>query len=298
MHHLPRKAVVPAAGLGTRLLPATKAQPKEMLPLVDRPAIQYVVEEAVSAGLHDILVVTGRSKRSIEDHFDKAMELERYLEANGKFEELNIVRSISDLAEVHYVRQGEPLGLGHAVATARQHISDEPFAVLLADDIMSENHPLLPSMLETYAENECSVLALMEVPPQDISLYGCVSFDEIEPGLIKVTGIVEKPDPEDAPSNLAVIGRYVFTPQIFGCLDRIKPGRNGELQLTDAISLLLKEQPVVGRVVTQGRFDVGTKLDYLKTIVELAIGREDIGPDFSKILRSIVEKMDEGTKLE
>lgn len=293
MQHLPRKAVIPAAGLGTRLLPATKAQPKEMLPLVDRPAIQYIIEEAVSSGLTDILVITGRSKRSIEDHFDRSVELETYLEAHGKDEDLAIVRSISDLAEIHYVRQGEPLGLGHAVATASQHISGEPFAVLLADDVMSENHPLLPSMIDLYGAKQCSVLALMEVPPQDISLYGCVSYEEVEPGIVRVTGIVEKPDPEDAPSNLAVIGRYVFTPEIFDCLERIEPGRNGELQLTDAISLLLEEQTVYGCVITKGRFDVGTKIDYLKAIVELALVREDLGPAFSKILREIVDNMDE-----
>lgn len=290
MYKLPRKAVVPAAGLGTRLLPATKAQPKEMLPLVDRPAIQYIIEEAVSAGLNDILVVTGRSKRSIEDHFDKSLELENYLEASGKFEELEIVRSISDLAELHYVRQGEPLGLGHAVATARQHISDEPFAVLLADDIMSENHTLLPTMIDWYQKRNCSVLALMEVPPEDISLYGCVAYEPMEPGIVNVTGIIEKPDPSEAPSNLAVIGRYIFTPEIFDCLDRTEPGRNGEVQLTDAISLLLQEQPIIGCIITQGRFDVGTKLDYLRTSVELALVRDDLGPPFLKILREIVEK--------
>lgn len=292
MHDLPRKAVIPAAGLGTRLLPATKAQPKEMLPLVDRPAIQYIIEEAVSAGLNDILVVTGRSKRSIEDHFDKSVELETYLEANHKFEELEIVRSISDLAEVHYVRQGEPLGLGHAVASAKQHISDEAFAVLLADDIISESHPILPKMMELYGETECSVLALMEVPPSDISLYGCVAYKDVEDGIVKISQIVEKPDPEEAPSNLAVIGRYVFTPNIFNCLDQITPGRNGELQLTDAISLLLEEQPVYGCLITEGRFDVGTKIDYLKAIVELALMREDLGPAFKEILRGIVSKMD------
>lgn len=292
MQQLPRKAVIPAAGLGTRLLPATKAQPKEMLPLVDRPAIQYIIEEAVASGLTDILVVTGRSKRSIEDHFDRSVELESYLEANGKDEDLAIVRSISELAELHYVRQGEPLGLGHAVATASQHISGEPFAVLLADDVMSENHPLLRSMIDLYGSRQCSVLALMEVPPQDISLYGCVSYEEVEPGIVRVTGIVEKPDPEDAPSNLAVIGRYVFTPEIFDCLERIEPGRNGELQLTDAISLLLQEQTIYGRVISKGRFDVGTKIDYLKAIVELALVREDLGPAFAKILREIVDNMD------
>jgi len=293
VHHMPRKAVVPAAGLGTRLLPATKAQPKEMLPLVDRPAIQYIIEEAVAAGLDDILVITGKSKWSIEDHFDKSFELEKHLESSGKIEELELVRSISDLAELHYVRQGEPLGLGHAVSMAKQHISDEPFAVLLADDIMITDHPLLSDMMKLHAKQKCTVLALMEVPIEDISLYGCVSYEPIDGnGTVRVTGIIEKPDPEDAPSNLAVIGRYIFTPEIFDCLDRTKPGRNGEIQLTDAISLLLKDQPIVGYVIKDGRFDVGTKIDYLTAIVELALVRDDLGPQFLTILKKIVARFD------
>lgn len=294
MHQLPRKAVIPAAGLGTRLLPATKAQPKEMLPLVDRPAIQYIIEEAVSADLDDILVVTGRSKRSIEDHFDRSVELEAYLEANGKTEELEIVRSISDLAELHYVRQGEPLGLGHAVATARQHISGEPFAVLLADDIMSESSDLLPSMIKLYGQEHCSILALMEVAPEEISLYGCVSFEPVSPEVVRVTGIVEKPSQDEAPSNLAVIGRYVFTPEIFDALDHTEPGRNGEIQLTDAISLLLKQQSVLGCIIKEGRFDVGTKIDYLKATVQLALKREEFGTQFLEILKTIVKEHENG----
>ncbi len=294
MHHLPRKAVVPAAGLGTRLLPATKAQPKEMLPIVDRPAIQYIIEEAVAAGLDDILVITGKSKWSIEDHFDKSFELEKHLESSGKFEELELVKSISDLAELHYVRQGEPLGLGHAVSMAKQHISGEPFAVLLADDVMVTGHPLLTDMLKLHEEQQCSILALMEVPKQDISLYGCVAHEPIdETGSVRITGIVEKPDPDQAPSNLAVIGRYVFAPEIFDCLDQTPPGRNGEIQLTDAISLLMKDQPVLGYVIRGGRFDVGTKIDYLKAIVELALVREDLGPEFLSLLKEIVGRYDD-----
>ncbi len=291
MHHLPRKAVVPAAGLGTRLLPATKAQPKEMLPIVDRPAIQYIIEEAVSAGLEDILVITGKSKWSIEDHFDKSFELEKHLESNGKFEELELVRSISDLAELHYVRQGEPLGLGHAVSMAKQHISGEPFAVLLADDVMVAGHTLLSDMIKLHEEYQCSILALMEVPREEISLYGCVAHEPIdESGTVRITGIVEKPDPAEAPSNLAVIGRYVFTPEIFSCLEKIRPGRNGEIQLTDAISLLMQDQPVIGYVIKNGRYDVGTKIDYLTAIVELALVREDLGPEFLGILKEIVAR--------
>ncbi len=291
MHQTPRKAVIPAAGLGTRLLPATKAQPKEMLPLVDRPAIQYIIEEAVAAGLDDILVITGKSKWSIEDHFDKSFELEKYLESSGKFEELELVRSISDLAELHYVRQGEPLGLGHAVSMARQHISGEPFAVLLADDIMITGHPLLSDMLNLYDRHQCSVLALMEVPHESISLYGCVAYDDTDQsGVVRITGITEKPQPDEAPSNFAVIGRYIFTPELFECLDQIKPGRNGEIQLTDAISSLLSKQPVLGYIIKDGRFDVGTKIDYLTAIVELALARDDLGPQFHEILKEILER--------
>lgn len=293
MHQTPRKAVIPAAGLGTRLLPATKAQPKEMLPLVDRPAIQYIIEEAVAAGLDDILVITGKSKWSIEDHFDKSFELEKHLESSGKFEELELVRSISDLAELHYVRQGEPLGLGHAVSMARQHISDESFAVLLADDIMITDHPLLSDMLTLHDRHQCSVLALMEVPHESISLYGCVAYEDTdESGVVRITGITEKPEPDEAPSNYAVIGRYIFTPEIFECLDQIKPGRNGEIQLTDGISLLLTKQPVLGYIIKDGRFDVGTKIDYLTAIVELALAREDLGPQFLGILREILARFD------
>lgn len=265
-----------------------------MLPLVDRPAIQYIIEEAVAAGLDDILVITGKSKWSIEDHFDKSFELEKHLESSGKIEELDLVRSISDLAELHYVRQGEPLGLGHAVSMAKQHISGEPFAVLLADDIMISDHPLLSDMMQLHEEHQCSILALMEVPLEDISLYGCVSYEPTEnSGIVRVTGIVEKPDPEDAPSNLAVIGRYIFTPEIFDCLDQTKPGRNGEIQLTDAISLLLNEQPIFGYVIKDGRFDVGTKIDYLTAIVELALVRDDLGPQFLTILKNIVSRFED-----
>lgn len=288
---MPRKAVVPAAGLGTRLLPATKAQPKEMLPLVDRPAIQYIIEEAVSAGIDDILVITGKSKWSIEDHFDKSFELEKHLESSGKLEELELVRSISSLAELHYLRQGEPLGLGHAVSMAKQHISGEPFAVLLADDIMITGSPLLSNMMKLHEEQQCSVVALMEVPREDISLYGCVAYEPINnSGTVRITGMVEKPDPADAPSNYAVIGRYIFTPEIFDCLDKTQPGRNGEIQLTDAMSLLLKDQPVIGYIIKEGRFDVGTKIDYLTAIVELALARDDLGPQFIEILKNIVRR--------
>ena len=233
-----RKAVIPAAGLGTRFLPATKAQPKEMLPLIDKPAIQYVVEEAVEAGITDILIVTGRGKRSIEDHFDRSFELEHYLESRRKFDELKQVRSISEMATIHYTRQGDPLGLGHAVAVAEDYVGDEPFAVLLGDDVMERGHPLLADMLGIFERLDRSVVAAMEVPSEEIRFYGSIAPTSVEEGLARVDAIVEKPEPAVAPSNLAVIGRYVLTPEVFACLRSIEPGVGGELQLTDALNLL------------------------------------------------------------
>ena len=290
--HTVRKAVIPAAGLGTRFLPATKSSPKEMLPVVDKPAIQYVVEEAVAAGLTDILFITGRSKRAVEDHFDRNFELEHFLDATGKHDLLKEVQFASDLADVHYVRQRDPLGLGHAVACARHHVGDEPFAVLLADDIMVDESALLRSMLDDYVQHGRSSIGLMEVGPDEISSYGCVEpASEVDAnGFLQVRRIVEKPPREEAPSNLAVIGRYVFTPAIFDALDRIAPGRGGELQLTDAIALVLDDEPVLGRVCTKGRYDVGQKLDWLRANVELSLDRPDLGPDFAEYLRDLVRR--------
>src|SRR5215211_4000461 len=275
-----RRAVIPAAGLGTRFLPATKAQPKEMLPLLDKPAIQYVVEEAVRAGLTDIIIIIGRGKHAIVDHFDRSFELEHFLEAKGKFDELKEVRELSDMASIHYIRQRDPLGLGHAVAAAEDHVGGESFAVLLGDDLIVEQTRLLQEML-----------GAMEVSRDEISLYGCIEPDLVEnEHLARVRSIVEKPTPEDAPSNLAAIGRYVLTPEIFDCLRRTQPGVGGELQLTDAINLLAQEQAVYAYVFEGGRFDVGNKLDYLKATIELAIGREDIGKDFRDWLAAFVER--------
>ncbi|MFZ4584794.1 MAG: UTP--glucose-1-phosphate uridylyltransferase GalU [Acidimicrobiia bacterium] len=285
-----RKAVIPAAGLGTRFLPATKSQPKEMLPVVDKPAIQYVIEEAARAGLTDILIITGRGKRAIEDHFDRNFELEFYLEEKGKAEELEAMNAINDIADIHYIRQRDPLGLGHAVRVAREHVGNEPFAVLLGDDIMVDDSALLRSMLGAYEANNSSVLALMEVPQNEISAYGCATVDGVTDGLAHVRGVVEKPKPADAPSNLAVIGRYVFTPQIFDALDRITPGAGGELQLTDAIALLIEQQSVFGRVFDEGRYDIGQKLDFLRATVELALDRDDLGPEFASMLRDIAQR--------
>jgi UTP--glucose-1-phosphate uridylyltransferase len=286
-----RKAVIPSAGLGTRFLPATKAQPKEMLPLVDKPAIQYVVEEAVRAGLTDILIITGRGKRSIEDHFDRSIELEHFLESKGKFDELKQVREISDMATIHYIRQRDPLGLGHAVAVAEEHVGDEPFAVLLGDDIMAETNPLLSEMLRTHERYGRSVLAAMQVFRDEISMYGCIEPEFVEEDrLARVLSIVEKPDPDSAPSNLAVIGRYVLTPEIFEALRNLEPGVGGEIQLTDAVNVLAQEQAVYAHVFEGGRYDTGNKLDYVKATVEMAIDREDIGRDLRRWLAELVDR--------
>ena len=288
-----RKAVIPAAGLGTRFLPATKATPKEMLPVVDKPAIQYVVEEAVQAGLTDILIITGRNKRAVEDHFDRNFELEHFLEVGGRHELLKEVQFASDLADIHYVRQRDPLGLGHAVSVARHHVGGEPFAVLLADDIMVDEGRLLRRMLDVHDRHGRSCVALSEVSMDEISSYGCVEPDtnaSLGDGLVEVKRVIEKPARDEAPSNLAITGRYVFTPEIFDMLDRIQPGRGGELQLTDAIALLLESQSVFGTITEGGRYDVGQKLDFLRATVELALQRSDLGEAFGAWLREFVQR--------
>ena len=284
-----KKAVIPAAGLGTRFLPASKAQPKEMLPLVDKPAIQYVVEEAVASGITDILVITGRGKRSLEDHFDRSFELEYYLEEAGKEEELAQMRAIADMAEIHYVRQGEPRGLGHAVSVAREHVGGQPFVVLLGDDIMHEKSGILAGMLSAYERTGASVLALKKVSPEEISLYGSAAAEPSDDNLVRVRDIVEKPRPEDAPSDLGVMGRYVLTPGIFDALAETPPGSGGEIQLTDAIKRLLATEPVYGYVFTHGRYDVGNKRDYLRATVEFALEREDLGPEFRAYLHKLLD---------
>jgi UTP--glucose-1-phosphate uridylyltransferase len=285
-----RKAVIPAAGLGTRFLPASKAQPKEMLALVDKPAIQYVVEEAVRSGITDILMITGRGKASLQDHFDRSFELEYYLERDGKDEQLKEMRAIADMAEIHYVRQGEPKGLGHAVLVAREHVGDQPFAVLLGDDIMHERAGVLDGMLAVHQRTGVSVVALKEVPPQEISSYGCAAAEPVEDNLVRILDIVEKPSADEAPSNLAVMGRYVLIPDIFDLLEATKPGKGGEIQLTDAIKELLGDGTVYGWTFRHGRFDVGNKLDYLRATVELALEREDLGPGFRAFLADLVKR--------
>jgi UTP--glucose-1-phosphate uridylyltransferase len=273
-----KKAVIPAAGLGTRFLPATKAQPKEMLPLVDKPAIQYVVENAVEAGIDDILIITGRGKRTLEDHFDRSYELEKRLEEAGKCEELEEVQKISD-----------PLGLGAAIAMAEQHVGGEPFAVLLGDDIIPKGN-LLTDMIDVYGRYGRSVIAVQEVPRSEIHLYGAIRPEFIEDRLARVTEIVEKPPAEEAPSHYAAIGRYVLTPEIFDALRATKPDKGGEVQLTDALNLLAGQQIVYAYVLDGERYDIGKKLDYLRATVEMAIDREDLGPEFRAILADLVQR--------
>ncbi|MCB0977938.1 MAG: UTP--glucose-1-phosphate uridylyltransferase GalU [Acidimicrobiales bacterium] len=285
-----RKAVIPAAGFGTRFLPATKAQAKEMLPIVDKPVIQYIVEEAVAAGIDDILIITGFTKRSIEDHFDRQFELEQALAESGKDAQLAEVVDLADLADIHFVRQGERLGLGHAISVARKHVGDNPFVVMLGDEFMSPRADLLAKMIRTHAQYGRSVLALQEVEPEEISRYGCAKPERISDGLVQILDIVEKPQVSEAPSNLAVMGRYVFTPEIFDKLEHVEPGVGGEIQLTDAIAMLLADQAVYGVTFDDGRYDTGTIPAYLETIVDLALERDDLRDDFAAYLRSALDR--------
>jgi UTP--glucose-1-phosphate uridylyltransferase len=291
------KAVIPAAGLGTRFLPATKSTPKEMLPVVDKPAIQYVVEEAVRAGLDDVLLITGRSKRTLADHFDSVPELEAALEAKGDHQRLARVRESTELGHVHFVRQGQPKGLGHAVLQAKHHVGAEPFAVLLGDDLIDERDELLEPMIALQQRVGGSVIALLEVPEDQISLYGCAAVEAVEgadsPDQVRVTALVEKPAAADAPSNLAIIGRYVLSPAVFEVLESTAPGRGGEIQLTDALATLADmpaEQGggVYGVVFRGRRYDTGDRLDYLKAVVRVAADRDDLGPDFRAWLAEFV----------
>ncbi|MGY1456659.1 UTP--glucose-1-phosphate uridylyltransferase GalU [Streptomyces sp. SS8] len=289
------KAVIPAAGLGTRFLPATKATPKEMLPVVDKPAIQYVVEEAVTAGLPDVLMVTGRNKRPLEDHFDRNYELEEVLRSKGDATKLTRVQESTDLATIHYVRQGDPRGLGHAVLCAAPHVGDQPFAVLLGDDLIDARDPLLSRMIEVQETYGGSVVALLEVDPASIHLYGCAVAEPTgDDDVVRVSDLVEKPSREDAPSNLAVIGRYVLDPAVFEVLRKTEPGRGGEIQLTDALQTLAGDPgiggPVHGVVFKGRRYDTGDRGDYLRAIVRLASEREDLGPDFRAWLRDFVKE--------
>jgi UTP--glucose-1-phosphate uridylyltransferase len=291
------KAVIPAAGLGTRFLPATKAMPKEMLPVVDKPAIQYVVEEAVAAGLSDVLMVTGRNKNALENHFDRMTELEAMLERKGDQTRLAKVRESNELADIHYVRQGDPRGLGHAVLRARMHVGNEPFAVLLGDDIIDARDPLLTRMLEEQVKRGASIVALLEVDPAQIHMYGAAAVEATDdPDVVRITGLVEKPSREDAPSNLAIIGRYVLRPEVFDILERTEPGKGNEIQLTDALQEMAITPETTGGVyglIFRGRrYDTGDRLDYIKAIVQLAVDREDLGPDLKPWLHEFVATLD------
>ncbi len=287
------KAVIPAAGLGTRFLPATKAMPKEMLPVVDKPAIQYVVEEAVEAGLHDVLMITGRNKNALENHFDRATELEATLEKKGDRRRLEEVVRSTHLANIHYVRQKDPLGLGHAVLRSQMHVGENPFAVLLGDDIIDPAETLLSDMVALYDRMPASIVALQEVDPSQVHLYGIATVEDIgEDSAVRVTSLVEKPQAKDAPSNLAVIGRYILQPEVFPVLENTQPGSGGEIQLTDALNELASTGAgggVLGVVFSGKRYDTGDRLDYLKAIVQMAVGRDDLGPDFSSWLRTFVD---------
>ena len=282
-----RKAVFPAAGLGTRFLPATKAQPKEMLPLVDKPIIQYGVEEAVASGVDNIILVTGRGKNAIEDHFDVSVELETFLEARGKTDLLAEIRKISNLINFSYVRQGEPLGLGHAVLVTRALVGDEPFAVILGDDVIDATPPALQQMIDVFREVDGPVLAIERVPKQEVSAYGIIDADEVRPGVYRIKDMVEKPPRDEAPSDLAIIGRYILTPDIFPALEATVTDRTGEIQLTNGLRRLLKERPVYGCRIDGVRHDTGNKLGFLKAVVYFALRRPDLSEAFAEYLRTI-----------
>jgi UTP--glucose-1-phosphate uridylyltransferase len=282
-----RKAAFPAAGLGTRFLPATKAQPKEMLPLVDKPLIQYGFEEALASGIDNVIVITGRGKMAIEDHFDVSYELEKILEQRGEKELLAIVRAISDMINVSYIRQKEALGLGHAILTARELIGDEPFACFLGDDIIDSDVPCMKQLLDVFYAKDNPVVAIEEVAWENVSSYGIIAGKEVAPNLYQITDMIEKPSRDDAPSNLAIIGRYVLTPDIFQTLTNVTPDHKSEIQLTNGLKLLLKERPIFGYKFSGTRYDAGNKLGFLKATVEFALKRKDLGEAFREYLISL-----------
>jgi len=291
-----RKVIIPAAGLGTRFLPATKAQPKEMLPIVDKPTIQYIIEEAVASGAETILIITGRNKRAIEDHFDKSVELEDELSRKGKTELLDAVRRITDLADIHYIRQKEPLGLGHAVYCARHFIGDEPFAVMLGDDVVYSQTPCLAQLMAVGERYECPVLGVQPVAWEQVSQYGIVRGQLESEGLYRVEGLVEKPSPQDAPSNIAILGRYIITPDIFPILADTKAGSGGEIQLTDALARLAQRRHMAAYCFEGRRYDVGSRIGFLEATVEYALRRPDIGGVFERYLRSVVRENGESER--
>ena len=282
-----RKAIIPAAGLGTRFLPATKASPKEMLPLVDKPLIQYAVEEAVASGIEDIIIITGRGKRAIEDHFDRSFELEENLKGNGKAQLLKDIRRITELANFCYVRQSEALGLGHAVLCAQHLIANEPFAVILGDEVIAAQVPALAQLIQVFGKDTGAVLGVQKVRREEVRQYGIIAAQRMASGLYRVTDMVEKPAPEDAPSRYAIIGRYVLSPEIFPILERTAPGKNREIQLTDALRLLLQKSPICAREIQGARYDAGDKLGFLIATVEFALKNESLGPGFAAYLRRV-----------
>lgn len=288
-----RKAIIPAAGLGTRFLPATKAQPKEMLPIVDKPTIQYIIEEAVEAGIQDIIIVTGRNKRSIEDHFDRSIELELELEKSDKQEMLDMVREISDMANIHYIRQKEPRGLGHAILAAQHFIGDEPFAVLLGDDVVISQQSCLGQMLDVFKEYQTSILGVQTVAHEVVDKYGIIAGKQVDERVYKVNDMVEKPSMEEAPSNVAVLGRYIITPEIFRFLETQDAGKGGEIQLTDALKRLAKEQAMYAYDFKGHRYDVGSKVGFIQANIEFALRREELREEMEEYLNRLHENLDE-----
>lgn len=288
-----RKAVIPAAGLGTRFLPATKAQPKEMLPIVDKPTLQYIIEEAVASGIEEILIITGRNKKSIEDHFDKSVELELELENKGKTELLEIVQNISNMINIHYIRQKEPRGLGDAIYCARHFIGDEPFAVMLGDDIVDNKVPCLKQLMDAYDEYRTTILGVQKVAKEDTNKYGIIDAKFIEDRVYKVKDLVEKPDSDKAPSNIAILGRYIITPEIFDILSDLPPGKGDEIQLTDALKELSKKEAMYAYNFEGRRYDVGDKLGFLEATVDFALKRDELKDGFLDYLKDVCKKHDE-----
>ncbi|MBW6410809.1 UTP--glucose-1-phosphate uridylyltransferase GalU [Clostridium weizhouense] len=281
-----KKAIIPAAGLGTRFLPATKAQPKEMLPIVDKPTIQYIIEEAVASGIEEILIITGRNKKCIEDHFDKSIELELELEKSGKAELLELVKDISDMVDIHYIRQKEPRGLGHAIHCAKTFVGNEPFAVLLGDDVVDSKTPCLKQLINCFNEYNTTILGVQTVPEENVSKYGIVNGIHIENNVYKVKDLVEKPSVEEAPSNVAILGRYIITPQIFDILENTKPGKGGEIQLTDALKVLISQEAMYAYNFEGKRYDVGDKLGFLQATIEFALKKNELRESFIDYLNT------------
>ena len=281
-----KKAIIPAAGLGTRFLPATKAQPKEMLPIVDKPTIQYIIEEAVASGIEEILIITGRNKKCIEDHFDKSIELELELEKAGKEDLLELVRGISDMVDIHYIRQKEPRGLGHAIYCAKTFVGNEPFAVLLGDDVVDSEVPCLKQLIDCYSEYKTTILGVQTVSKENVSKYGIVDGLHLEDRVYKVKDLVEKPSIEEAPSDVAILGRYIITPEIFNILENTKPGKNGEIQLTDALKTLIGKEAMYAYNFEGKRYDVGDKLGFLQATIEFALKKEELKDEFIEYLNT------------